>query len=538
MSSSIAPAALKPSAPSVKGKGSADATEASGFSGLLDTPAGDRKRQPASPSSAAHSPAESARRHDHAASENRTSDPASPPPPNEAEAADHAIAATGTKPSGKAGEEGKAEAGKEKEANDPEHPKHRTIATDIAAVLFGLSASGIVNPSRSATGTVAGSPAMPTAGGSESGAKGTDQAEAVLAKSLADPNTVMRSGRLASVPPVAGEAPGSAGPAPTIPATAPETPNAGTPQQSSSPARLQGVTVTTVSGAPPAAEPVEAGNPQLAAIGPGAMNAAPSDATGTNMPGGTEADRNGGSSSAVSQAAPAALPRSSGRGAATGGDAGTNGQSGDGHPEKSPQAAPRNASSAQVTGSPAFSGFGGSSLPLLGQTASSFVAGMGAPQSWADYLGPAATMANGPAMAGPVRSLSIALQPAALGSVTANLHLSGQQLRIDVEVQTEEAHQRLSNDTDDIVKSLRSLGFDVSHVTIRHGGNAPPAAQGANQTAGQAQGHTPFQASANSGGSGGGAARGNTGKHDADRDSHAPASRPMGGDGISRGLYI
>lgn len=537
MSSSIAPAALKPSVPSMKGKGSADATEASGFSGLLDTPAGDRKRQPASPSSAAHSPAESARRHDHAASENRTSDPASPPPPNEAEAADHAIAATGTKPSGKAGEEGKAEAGKEKEANDPEHPKHRTIATDIAAVLFGLSASGIVNPSRSATGTAAGSPAMPTAGGSESGAKGTDQAEAVLAKSLADPNTVLRSGRSASVPPVGGGASGSAGPAPTIPATAAEMPNADTPQQSPSPARLQGVTVTTVSGAPPAAGPVEAGNPQLAAIGPGAMNAAPSDATGTNMPRGTEADRNGGSSS-TAQAAPAALPQSSSRSAATGGDAGTNGQSGDGHPEKSPQAAPRNASSAQVAGSPAFNGFGGSSLPLLGQTASSFVAGMGAPQSWADYLGPAATMANGPAMAGPVRSLSIALQPAALGSVTANLHLSGQQLRIDVEVQTEEAHQRLSNDADDIVKSLRSLGFDVSHVTIRHGGNAPPAAQGANQTAGQAQGHAPFQASANSGGSGGGAARGNTGKHDADRDSHAPASRPMGGDGISRGLYI
>jgi len=141
-------------------------------------------------------------------------------------------------------------------------------------------------------------------------------------------------------------------------------------------------------------------------------------------------------------------------------------------------------------------------------------------------------------MAAPVRSLSIALQPAELGTVTANLHLSGQQLRVDVEVRTEEALQRLSSDADDIVKSLRNLGFDVSHVTIRHGGSATPPTAGAGQAAGQPQGNTAFQASANSGGGHGGTTQGNAGKNDGNQDSQVAATRPSGGDGLSRGLYI
>ncbi|PBB43370.1 chemotaxis protein MotD [Mesorhizobium sp. WSM3866] len=62
--------------------------------------------------------------------------------------------------------------------------------------------------------------------------------------------------------------------------------------------------------------------------------------------------------------------------------------------------------------------------------------------------------------------LKIELHPADLGTVTASLRLSGEQLSIEMKPETHEAYRRLTADSDAIVKSLRSLGFDVDHVTI------------------------------------------------------------------------
>ncbi|WP_176479041.1 flagellar hook-length control protein FliK [Mesorhizobium sp. WSM3860] len=62
--------------------------------------------------------------------------------------------------------------------------------------------------------------------------------------------------------------------------------------------------------------------------------------------------------------------------------------------------------------------------------------------------------------------LKIELHPAELGTVTASLRLSGEQLSIEMKPETHEAYRRLTADCDAIVKSLRSLGFDVDHVTI------------------------------------------------------------------------
>ncbi|PBB92934.1 chemotaxis protein MotD [Mesorhizobium sp. WSM3864] len=64
------------------------------------------------------------------------------------------------------------------------------------------------------------------------------------------------------------------------------------------------------------------------------------------------------------------------------------------------------------------------------------------------------------------RVLKIELHPADLGTVTASLRLSGEQLSIEMKPETHEAYRRLTADSDAIVKSLRSLGFDVDHVTI------------------------------------------------------------------------
>lgn len=262
-------------------------------------------------------------------------------------------------------------------------------------------------------------------------------------------------------------------------------------------------------------------------------------ASDTSTSNGTDGSADSADESTVEQApeTPAIPARAPGTNTGSRGDTGSDGQDSGGNSAK-PSSTNAHSAPSQPETSASTSFGGGATGPALGQTASSFVSGMESAQPWATYATQAAYMTNMPAMATPVRSLSIALQPAELGSVTANLHLSGQQLRIEVEVQTEEARQRLSSDADDIVKSLRSLGFDVSHVTIKHGGSAMPVAAAANQAATQGQSNTPFQASTNSGGaSGDGAAQSNAGNSNGD-NAQAPTPQPANGDGGSRGLYI
>ncbi len=73
---------------------------------------------------------------------------------------------------------------------------------------------------------------------------------------------------------------------------------------------------------------------------------------------------------------------------------------------------------------------------------------------------------NGSPVAVPAHILKIELHPAELGAVTANLRLVGEQLSIELKPDTYEAHRRLSSDSEAIVKSLKSLGFDIDKVTI------------------------------------------------------------------------
>jgi len=66
----------------------------------------------------------------------------------------------------------------------------------------------------------------------------------------------------------------------------------------------------------------------------------------------------------------------------------------------------------------------------------------------------------------PTHVLKIELHPSELGSVTASLRLSGEQLSIEMKPETHEAYRRLTADSDAIIKSMRGLGFDVDKVTI------------------------------------------------------------------------
>lgn len=102
-----------------------------------------------------------------------------------------------------------------------------------------------------------------------------------------------------------------------------------------------------------------------------------------------------------------------------------------------------------------------------------------------DSRAPAAAATAGQFQASMLRSIKIQLHPVELGTVTAELRMAGNQLSVDLRVENAEAHHRLSNDTDAIVKSLRALGFDIDKVAIQplqpaiHSGRADAATAGA-----------------------------------------------------------
>ena len=76
---------------------------------------------------------------------------------------------------------------------------------------------------------------------------------------------------------------------------------------------------------------------------------------------------------------------------------------------------------------------------------------------------------------GTVQSLKIELRPHELGQVTAKLSMADGQLSIEIEVDTVEAHRKLANESDTIIKALRAHGIAVDQVTIQ----PPPQSNGA-----------------------------------------------------------
>ncbi len=85
-------------------------------------------------------------------------------------------------------------------------------------------------------------------------------------------------------------------------------------------------------------------------------------------------------------------------------------------------------------------------------------------------LAPMASVTHVPtqsASSGPMQSLKIQLHPAELGMVTARLRVTDGQLSIEVEVETSEAHNRLSGETEAIARALRSHGISVDQVVVQ-----------------------------------------------------------------------
>ncbi|MGJ8572190.1 MAG: flagellar hook-length control protein FliK [Hoeflea sp.] len=67
-----------------------------------------------------------------------------------------------------------------------------------------------------------------------------------------------------------------------------------------------------------------------------------------------------------------------------------------------------------------------------------------------------------------LHTLKLQLNPISLGSVTAVLKLSGEDLSVEIKVQTAEAYRQLKEDNQSILKALRAQGFGVEQITVQH----------------------------------------------------------------------
>lgn len=135
-------------------------------------------------------------------------------------------------------------------------------------------------------------------------------------------------------------------------------------------------------------------------------------------------------------------------------------------------------------------------------------------------------------------TLKIQLHPAELGMVTANLRFSGDQLTVELRVENGEAYRRLTNDSETIVKSLRSMGLNIDQVTIQQPQASATTQGGADgNNAGFGPRDLQSFASAQSGGNGDSAGRQASGRNNNDgafgSDNPAPAT-----DRADGGVYI
>lgn len=142
-----------------------------------------------------------------------------------------------------------------------------------------------------------------------------------------------------------------------------------------------------------------------------------------------------------------------------------------------------------------------------------------------------------------VQALKIQLQPVELGVVTANLRMTGEQLSVEIEVESAEAYNRLSSETDAIARALRSHGIAVEEVVIQapqvHA--AAPVRDGAGSFAdNSANAGRNFSAGAESGqpGGSGHANRGPGQDNGYEIDKLSPVEQRTPGDNARNGVYI
>lgn len=139
-------------------------------------------------------------------------------------------------------------------------------------------------------------------------------------------------------------------------------------------------------------------------------------------------------------------------------------------------------------------------LGLASGTNSATILGtLGSNGEWASAMSPSSELSNQALWTSTgkvVNTLKIQLHPQDLGTVTATMRLSGEELSIDLKVHTTDAYRQLSNDQSHILDALRSQGYTVDRVTVSM---ASSGSNDANTGAG-AQGQQQAGANQNQGG--------------------------------------
>lgn len=113
----------------------------------------------------------------------------------------------------------------------------------------------------------------------------------------------------------------------------------------------------------------------------------------------------------------------------------------------------------------------------ISSTGTAFVASMVSESALPQYVSDTAA-ATASAEPRPVTTLKIQLHPAELGMVNVKLSAAGEQLAVEVQVETSEARHRLATDSDAIVKALRGMGYDIDRITVQQAPSTQPSPGG------------------------------------------------------------
>lgn len=128
--------------------------------------------------------------------------------------------------------------------------------------------------------------------------------------------------------------------------------------------------------------------------------------------------------------------------------------------------------------------------PVSSTNAASITAAMVGDGEWVSAMSPGSELANAAAQSSHgkvVHTLKLQMTPIDLGSVTATLRLSGDELSVQLTVDNPAALRQLSNDQSDILKSLRAQGLVVDQVQVNMQVNSTDRSADAGQNAGQGQ---------------------------------------------------
>ncbi len=115
-------------------------------------------------------------------------------------------------------------------------------------------------------------------------------------------------------------------------------------------------------------------------------------------------------------------------------------------------------------------------LGLAANSNSALVAGtLAGDHDWSAAMQPGSALSNAANLTSTgkvVNTLKIQLRPDNLGDVTATMRLSGDQLSVDLKVQTSEAYRQLHADQSRMVDALRAQGYQVDNITVSMASNA------------------------------------------------------------------